>query len=78
MAEILKIKGAVVVNAYATHGICSGSDFFDRLDKSRLDMLFLSDSLPSKNTDRELKSRVTRVPIDDLVVEYITRTNESV
>ena len=76
MAETLKNKGALIVNAYVTHGICSGIDFFDRFDKSCLDRFYISDSLPSKNLERELNSRITRIKIDDLVIDYIQQTHE--
>ena len=48
-AEELKQKGAKSVSAFSTHGIFSGT-FYEKLEASSIDNIFVTDSFPIRNT----------------------------
>lgn len=77
VAAKLKEVGALEIYSYATHGICSGESFYDNLNQSCLNRLFLSDSLKSKNQEKELKSKVTRVSLSSVIIQEVLNIDSS-
>ena len=73
----MKDEGALLISSYATHGICSGTDFYTNLKNSDLNRLYLSDSLPSKNPDEELKSKIKRVSLEEMIVDAIHKYDDT-
>ena len=53
-AEALKKRGAKEVHCYCTHGVLSGKAL-DNMQKSAIDSLTLSDSLPVKSAWKNLR-----------------------
>ena len=54
-ADMLMEQGALSVRAYCTHGVLSGKAF-ERIEKSRLDELVITDTIPHRKPARKSKS----------------------
>jgi len=74
-ADILKSKGATSVMACCTHGVLSGPAF-DRIEKSSLDELVITDTIPIKNKHK----KITVLTASEITAKTINRiyTNESI
>lgn len=53
-ADMLIEQGALSVRAYCTHGVLSGKAF-ERIEKSRLDELVITDTIPHQNLPEKVK-----------------------
>jgi len=53
-ADLMKEKGARSVRAFASHGVLSGPAY-ERIEKSALDELFFTDSIPLKQDSNKIK-----------------------
>lgn len=73
-ADVLKVKGATSVMACCTHGVLSGPAF-DRIEKSALDELVITDTIPPKGG-----SKITTLTASNITAMAINRiyTNESI
>ena len=74
-ADVLKAKGANSVMACCTHGVLSGPAF-DRIEKSTLDELVITDTIPLSKTH----PKVTVLTAAEITAKAIGRiyTNESI
>jgi len=74
-ADALKIKGATSVMACCTHGVLSGPAF-DRITKSSLDELVITDTIPLKVPH----DKITVLTASEIMARTIKRiyTNESI
>ena len=74
-ANALKAKGATSVMACCTHGVLSGPAF-DRIAKSSLDELVITDTIPLKNEH----DKITVLTASEITAKTINRiyTNESI
>lgn len=74
-ADVLKAKGANSVMALCTHGVLSGPAF-DRIEKSSLDELVITDTIPQQNTH----NKITVLTASEITAKAIGRiyTNESI
>ena len=74
-ADVLKSKGATSVMACCTHGVLSGPAF-DRISKSSLDELIITDTIPLK----EPHDKITVLTASGITAKTIKRiyTNESI
>jgi len=74
-ADVLKAKGATSVMACCTHGVLSGPAF-DRIEKSALDELVITDTIPLK----EAHSKINVLSAAEITAMTIKRiyTNESI
>jgi ribose-phosphate pyrophosphokinase len=74
-ADVLKSKGATSVMACCTHGVLSGPAF-DRITKSALDELVITDTIPLKDSH----DKITVLTAADITAKTISRiyTNESI
>lgn len=66
--------GARSIYVYATHGIFSDPNFYENLEKSALTFAFISDSLLPPNAEKEKNSKVRRLSMKELIVEFIQKT----
>ncbi|MEA3512491.1 MAG: ribose-phosphate pyrophosphokinase [Campylobacterota bacterium] len=73
-ADVLKAKGATSVMACCTHGVLSGPAF-DRITKSSLDELVITDTIPQKE-----HNKITVLTASKITAKTISRiyTNESI
>jgi len=73
-ADVLKARGATSVMACCTHGVLSGPAF-DRIEKSALDELVITDTIPPKEA-----AKITALTASDITAMAIKRiyTNESI
>ena len=53
-ADLMMERGAVSVRAITTHGLLSG-DAYDRIEKSKLEELIITDSIPSRENHPKIK-----------------------
>lgn len=58
-AEFLQSKGALEVSAYITHGVCSPKNFIEKLEKSQLKELIISNSI--KHNFQSVKLRILSI-----------------
>lgn len=74
-ADVLKARGANSVMACCTHGVLSGPAF-DRIKKSSLDELVITDTIPGK----EGEEKITVLTASEITAKTIKRiyTNESI
>jgi ribose-phosphate pyrophosphokinase len=74
-ADVLKARGANSVMALCTHGVLSGPAF-DRIEKSALDELVVTDTIPPNQTHE----KVTVLTASEIMAKAINRiyTNESI
>lgn len=72
-ANALKEKGAERVVAYCTHGVLSGPAI-DRLEKSSIDELVVTDTIPLSEAARNCK-RIRQLSIAELMAETLRRIN---
>ncbi|MFA6119993.1 MAG: ribose-phosphate diphosphokinase [Sideroxydans sp.] len=72
-ANALKEKGAERVVAYCTHGVLSGPAI-DRLEKSAIDELVVTDTIPLSEAARNCK-RIRQLSIAELMAETLRRIN---
>lgn len=74
-ADVLKSKGATSVMACCTHGVLSGPAF-DRIEKSSLDELVITDTIPMKDKH----NKITVLTASEITARTINRiyTNESI
>ncbi|MBI5224800.1 ribose-phosphate pyrophosphokinase [Candidatus Micrarchaeota archaeon] len=72
-AVALKNKGATAVYAYGTHGVLSGPAI-DRLRKSEIKEIVITDTIPLHNAARNLK-KIRQVSVAQLIGEAIKRTH---
>jgi len=74
-ADVLKSRGATSVMACCTHGVLSGPAF-DRLTKSTLDELVITDTIPLK----ESHDKITVLTASEITAKTISRiyTKESI
>lgn len=67
----LKLLGAKQVYVFVTHGLFNG-DFYEQLQSNQsITRLYVTDSLPVKNQEKESKSKITRLSLAPLLKEYI-------
>lgn len=74
-AIAVKKAGASRVLAVVTHGIFSG-DAMKRLQKSAIDLVFVTDSIYHSETELEKCSRIQVVSVDALLAKAIRRTHD--
>ncbi|OPX27339.1 MAG: ribose-phosphate pyrophosphokinase [Campylobacteraceae bacterium 4484_166] len=67
-ADALKLKGATSVMACCTHGVLSG-DAFEKIAKSSLDELVISDTIPLKKRE----DKITVLSSCDIIAQTIKR-----
>jgi ribose-phosphate pyrophosphokinase len=72
-SNALKEKGAERVVAYCTHGVLSGPAI-DRLEKSAIDELVVTDTIPLSEAARNCK-RIRQLSIAELMAETLRRIN---
>ncbi len=74
-ADVLKARGATSVMACCTHGVLSGPAF-DRIEKSSLDELVITDTIPGKDVHK----KITSLSASEITAKAIKRiyTNESI
>jgi ribose-phosphate pyrophosphokinase len=74
-ADVLKARGATSVMACCTHGVLSGPAF-DRIEKSSLDELVITDTIPGKDNH----AKITCLTASEITAKAINRiyTNESI
>jgi ribose-phosphate pyrophosphokinase len=74
-ADVLKAKGATSVMACCTHGVLSGPAF-DRIEKSALDELVITDTIPGKDQN----PKITSLTASEITAKAIKRiyTKESI
>ena len=53
-ADLMMERGALSVKAICTHAILSG-DAYDKIEKSKLDELIVTDSIPLKKESKKIK-----------------------
>jgi len=53
-ADLMMERGAISVRAITTHGLLSG-DAFDKIEKSKLRELIITDSIPNKRKSDKVK-----------------------
>jgi len=73
-AAALKEKGAKHVIAYCTHPVLSGTAV-DRIEKSALDELVVTDTIPLREDARNSK-RIRQLSVAELLAETIRRIND--
>jgi len=73
-AQALKDEGAVRVVAYVTHPVLSGAAI-ERLSKSELDELVVTDTIPLSDEARGCK-RIRQLTVSGLLAETIRRIND--
>ena len=74
IAEKAKEMGAVEIYAFATHGLFSG-EFFNNLKDSCIEKIFVTDSLPQKESEKG-NMKIERISIKDLVVREMEKICE--
>jgi ribose-phosphate pyrophosphokinase len=73
-AQALKDEGATKVVAYATHAVLSGGAV-DRVSKSAIDELVVTDSLPLSQEARDC-GRIRQLSVASLLAETIRRIRD--
>ena len=53
-SDLMIQRGALSVRAVCTHGILSG-DAYEKIEKSKLKELIITDSIPQKKTSKKIK-----------------------
>jgi ribose-phosphate pyrophosphokinase len=74
-AQVLKERGAERVVAYITHPVLSGPAV-ERIDKSRLDELVVSDTIPL-NPAAKACSRIRQLSVAELLAETLRRISQA-
>jgi len=69
-AEELKSSKARKVYAFASHGLFSG-DFFVNLKDSKLDGVYVTDTLLPPNSEAEVGSKVIRIPAAKIIADRL-------
>ncbi len=74
-ADLVMERGAKSVKALSTHAVCSGPAF-DRIEKSAIDELIITDTIPHKN----LSDKITVISCAEFMADSIKKVyeNESV
>ncbi len=68
--ELLKSRGAKGIYVFATHGVFSG-DAVEKLDKSSVDRVFVSDSI--EQNSKKLTKKIKVVSVSNLLAEAMER-----
>jgi ribose-phosphate pyrophosphokinase len=74
-AQVLKERGAERVVAYITHPVLSGPAV-ERIDKSRLDELVVSDTIPL-NPEAKACGRIRQLSVAELLAETLRRISQA-
>lgn len=74
-AEVLKQSGATKIITATTHGLFS-DPAIDRLKASPIDVIYTTDTLPTKKVEDALENRIVRLPIAPMLGAALTQIIE--
>ena len=68
--DLLKARGAKSVSVFVTHGLFS-TGFYENLKKSKVDRLYVTNSLSCRNKEMEKKMGVVRLDLSQKLADFL-------